>query len=145
MKLDHWQGRDPAKQSADEDTFAEYVIRALIVICFAAILAYFGGCAMPIRVYTQAGVTFHENDLSPCLPHTTGCTLIRADGYHVYYSELDPLALPHEMDHTRGMRHSEWDSRGSESCATITAAGKTKWKVGTRICRGEHGFYARAI
>ena len=116
--------------------------RIAAICAIALVVCAFYGCTMPIRVYTQAGVTFHENDLSPCLPHTTGCTLIRADGYHVYYSELDPLALPHEMDHTRGMRHSEWDSRGSESCATITAAGETKWKVGTRICRGEHGFYA---
>ena len=144
MKLDHWQGRDPAKQSADEDTFAEYVIRALIVICFAAILAYFGGCAMPIRVYTQAGVTFHENDLSPCLPHTTGCALIRADGYHVYYSELDPLALPHEMEHVRGMRHTEpWQQRGQYVCATITQQGATSWVQGSLICRNSAGMFFR--
>ena len=39
MKLDHWQGRDPAKQSADEDTFAEFMLRFACVIAFAAVLA----------------------------------------------------------------------------------------------------------
>ena len=39
MKLDHWQGRAPAKQSADEDTFAEFMLRFACVIAFAAVLA----------------------------------------------------------------------------------------------------------
>ena len=46
-----------------------------------------------------------------------------------------PEALPHELAHQKGMKHTEWVDTGVAKCSKIIAAGyKTGYTPGTTIC-----------
>lgn len=63
----------------------------------------------------------------------------------IYY--LDNEDRKHELEHvdgkdgSLGMRHTEWKRGGGMTCAQVTNAGNTKWKVGEWICRAPSGIY----
>lgn len=73
-------------------------------------------------------------------PNSGGTTLTEADGkrkYTIYYpagAEGHHVRL-HEVGHAVGGKHAEWQPHGSgRSCAQVTEAGRSGWKVGEWEC-----------
>jgi hypothetical protein len=142
----HGQGR-PVHIPSDEEVrniwlalfpSPPWVYWLVYAACMLFVVLAFFGCAQPGPVYVAQGIEYHPDDLSPCRPHTSGCTV----GKRVYYSTLDPLVLAHEQEHALGgLLHSEpWEQRNGAACARVIDGGRTQWHAGEWICRTAAGF-----
>lgn len=138
-RSDLGQGRDDNQKLAAEKG-ARIIFKLIgiaLLVLFIAGVVVMSGCAQ-VRVYERDGVSYHENDTSPCERGASACTV----GKDIYYSELDPAALSHEEMHARGgMRHGPWKPVGSEVCARIEYQGSTTLIAGTFLCRKADGSF----
>ena len=134
------QGRS-AKELVDNLRGADWLVdMAIKLACLVLMVSAFSGCAEPVRVYRLGGVTFHENDISPCERGAAACTIGMRD---VYYLAGDEVSLQHEKEHLAGMTHGAWVTRGFEVCALVTNQGGSAWQAGTFMCRQSNGSFVQ--
>lgn len=81
----------------------------------------------------------HLDQESPCgaLKFNEGCTVTPSDGMaHVYISSDAPQwVVDHEIEHVRGMRHSQWRNTTRGFCCFVFDAGMSKkYERGDTLC-----------
>jgi len=112
-------------------------LHVLFIIAGAVLSLWIAGCTeRQTRFRTVDGIKFEERidwADNPCGNRgpQAGCH-VRLDGKHViYYSSVAPAyVFLHELAHSKGMKHTEWDGK---NCAIVTAPGGT-YKVGQQLC-----------
>lgn len=119
--------------------------RLRLRILFAAAVIALAGCSPPPEVHTAyKGKIITEHPGVPCpIMDAPGCYLPDTQQLY-YYPTGDMIQRAHEFEHVDGMRHTPWETRGPDQCATITAQGTTKWRVGDLICMVPGEQYVKA-
>ena len=119
------------------------------LIELSAIYILLNGCTVtPItltRAFDGTELIEHIDDkLPPACEQAYprgGCYQARDGKHHIWYSSVSmPYVREHEIAHAKGMRHTEWEWIGQESCATILV-GVEKYLHGRQLCIGQRGEY----
>ena len=112
-------------------------LHVLFIIAGVVITLWVAGCTeRETRHRTIDGIPLEEridwadNECGNRGPQA-GC-YVKLDGKHViYYSSVAPAyVFLHELAHSKGMKHTEWDGN---NCAIVTAAAGT-YRVGQQLC-----------
>jgi len=115
-------------------------MRWFSILIFSFILM---GCvSLTQRTVDDIPYTLHINDpAAPCHGKTVGCFVEINEENHIYVAEDAPeWVLSHEIDHVRGMRHSNWRTTVYGWCAFIIRSGG-KYNRGDLVCRTEEKEY----
>lgn len=79
-----------------------------------------------------------DAETSPCGPlkFNEGCTVISSEKPRVYVSSNAPQwVIDHELEHVRGMRHSQWRNTPRGVCCFVYDAGSSKkYERGDILC-----------
>ena len=104
-------------------------LHVAVIVIGVALSLWIAGCTDPqTRFRIVDGIQLEERiDWSdnPCGNRgpQAGCHIQRGERHVIYYSSVAPAyVFLHELAHSKGMKHTEWDSR---NCAVVTAAGGT--------------------
>lgn len=103
------------------------------------------GCApaMVVQEREVDGIAFAlyldapDNEFCGRLKFNEGCTVTPLGGKpRVYVSSVAPAwVLTHEIEHVRGMRHSDWKSTPNGFCCVVYYAGASKkYARGDTLC-----------